>query len=135
MNQRTKKKVVARDVSDENSDWLKRDISSMSSQVVDGLSKCRVNLSNDFLKTLEKFEIRYSGLYYNLSYKNAYLNRVIQNKHDYTKLNPPANLEQNSKTPSEYEDKWHSSLITNSDNFNQDNCTVGRPSSECQEQI
>jgi len=45
LNQRTKKKVVARDVSDENIDWLKRDISSMSSQVVDGLSKCRINLS------------------------------------------------------------------------------------------
>ena len=58
VNQRTKKKVVARGVSDENSDWLKRDISSMSSQVVDGLSKCRVNLSNHVLKTLEKFEIR-----------------------------------------------------------------------------
>ncbi|CAH3124333.1 unnamed protein product [Porites lobata] len=54
----SKKKVVARDVSDENSNWLKRDISSMSSQVVDGLSKCRVNLSNHVLKTLEKFEIR-----------------------------------------------------------------------------
>ena len=108
MNQRTKKKVVARDVSDENSDWLKRDISSMSSQVVDGLSKCRVNLSNHFVKTLEEFKIRYSGLYYHLSYKNDCLNTVIQNKHDYTKLNPPANLEKNSKTLSEYEDKWHS---------------------------
>ena len=67
VNQRTKKKVVARDVSDENSDWLKRDISSMSSQVVDGLSKCRINLSNHFLKTLEKFKIRHSGLYHHLS--------------------------------------------------------------------
>ena len=66
---------------------------------------------------------------------NAYLNRVIQNEHDYTKLNPPANLEQNSKTPSECEDKWHSSLIANSYNFNQDNYTVGQPTSECQEQI
>ena len=134
VNQRTKKKVVARGVSDENSDWLKRDISSMSSQVVDGLSKCRINLSNHFLKTLEKFKIRHSGLYHHLSYKNAYLNRVIQNEHDYTKLNPPANLEQNSKTPSECEDKWHSSLKANSNNFNQDNCTVGQPTSECQEQ-
>ena len=26
-------------------------------------------------------------------------------------------------------------LIANSNNFNQDNCTVGQPTSECQEQI
>ena len=89
---------------------------------------------NHFLKTLEKFKIRHSGLYHHLSYKNAYLNRVIQNEHDYTKLNPPENLEQNSKKPSECEDKWHSSLKANSNNFNQDNCTVGQPTSECQEQ-
>lgn len=67
--------------------------------------------------------------------QNAYLNRVIQNEHDYTKLNPPANLEQNSKTPSDSEDKWHSSLIANSNTFNQENFTVGQPTtSECQEQ-
>lgn len=100
---------MARDESDDISDWLKRDISTMSSQVKDGLSKCKIDVSNHFLKTLEKYKIRHSGLYCHLSYKNDYLNRIIQNEHDCTELNPPAVIAQSFETSTESEDKWHSS--------------------------
>ena len=66
-------------------DWLKRDVSQMGAKASDGISKCKVYVSSHFLQTLEKYEIKQSGLYCHLSYGSAYLSKIVYKEHDYAK--------------------------------------------------
>ena len=87
MHERTKKKVQMRQGDGSNvdkSDWLSRDVSKISSKVEDRLNETSVDVLNHFLKTLTKYKIQ-SGLYFHLSYQNAYLCRLIHHDHDYAK--------------------------------------------------
>ena len=78
---RQKNKVAATpkkvDASRDKSDWLKRDVSQMGVKASDGISKCKVDVSSHFLQTLEKYEIKQSGLYCYLSYRSAYLSKIV----------------------------------------------------------
>ena len=97
----------------DQSDWLKRDVSQMSSKVSDGISKCNVDVSNHFLQTLQKYGIKQSGLYSHLSYRSAYLCEIIHKEHDYAKQTP-TNDEGIFKPTftAKSEDIWHRALVT-----------------------
>lgn len=87
MHKPTKKKVQMLHGEDSNlykSDWLSRDVSEISSKVEDGLHGTSGDISNHFLKTLTNYTIQ-AGLFYHLSYQNAYSCRPIHHEHNYTK--------------------------------------------------
>ena len=117
VTQRRQKKRVATtpekvDSRIDKSDWLKRDVSQMSSKVSDGISKCNVDVSSRFLQTLKKYEIKRSGFYCHLSYRSAYLSKIIHKEHDYAKQIP--NYDENVLKPvfaAETGDIWHSTLV------------------------
>ena len=116
--QRRQKKKIATsqgkvDSCRDQSDWLKRDVSQMSSKVSDGISKCNVDVSNHFLQTLQKYGIKQSGLYSHLSFRSAYLSEIIHKEHDYAKQTP-TNDESILKSTftAESEDIWHRALVT-----------------------
>ena len=134
VTQRRQKKRVATtpekvDSRIDKSDWLKRDVSQMSSKVSDGTSKCNVDVSSHFLQTLKKYEIKRSVLYCHLSYRSAYLSKIIHKEHDYAKQIP--NYDENVLKPvfaAETGDIWHSILVpSNADasdqEINMDNST------------
>ena len=126
MHKRTKKKAVQMlhgvDFNLDKSNWLSRDVSEISSKVEDGLHGTSVDISNHFLKTLTKYKIQ-SGLFYHLSYQNAYLCRLIHHEHNYTKQSvtyddPILAPRFADKT----EDVWHSVLVPA-----KENATVHKP--------
>ena len=46
-----------------------RDVSAINSKVTNGLANCQREIANHFLVTLEKYNIKHSGLYHHLAYK------------------------------------------------------------------
>ena len=116
--QRRQKKKVATsqgklDSCRDQSDWLKRDVSQMSSKVSDGISKCNVDVSSHFLQTLQKHGIKQSGLYAHLSYRSAYLSEIIHKEHDYAKQTFTYDESMLEPTfTAESEDIWHRALVT-----------------------
>ena len=96
----------------DKSDWFVRDVSNISCKVQDRLkqSQANVDISNHFFKCLNKYKIS-SGLNQHLGYKNAYLCRIIQREHDYSKHSMCYNEEVlTPKFKGKTEDIWHSVL-------------------------
>jgi len=110
INKRTVKKVNCSPKSVDSSDWLTRNVSEMSSKVETKLKEHdNMKISNHFLQVLTRHKIE-SGLYLHLSYKNAYLNNIIQEEHNYSKQ-LPNKKSQTILTPrfdKKTEDIWHS---------------------------
>ena len=69
-----------------------------------------MDVSSHFLQTLEKYEIKQSGLYCHLSYRSAYLSKIVYKEHDYAKeiLSYDENI---PVFTAETGDIWHSALV------------------------
>ena len=84
----------------------------MNTQVLSNVSKCNVDVSNHFLQTLNKYEIKQSGLYFHLSYRSAYLSSIIHKEHNYAKQSTTYNEDFLKPTfPTGAGDKWHLPLV------------------------
>ena len=124
IRRRQKNKVAAKpkkvDLSKDKSDRLKKDVSQMGAKASDGISKCKVDVSSHFLQTLEKYEIKQSGLYCYLSYRSAYLSKIVYKEHDYAKQIP--SYDENIPVfTAETGDIWHSALVpSDADRSNQE---------------
>ncbi|KAL9959757.1 hypothetical protein ACROYT_G033112 [Oculina patagonica] len=135
MHERTKKKLQMRQGDGSNvdkSDWLSRDVSKISSKVENRLNETSVNVSNHFFKTLTKYKIQ-SGLYFHLSYQNAYLCRLINYEHDYAKHT--VTYDDTILAPrfaDKAEDVWHSVLdpAKGKESVSQPSTSFGAHSSE-----
>jgi len=80
-----------------------------------------VDVSSHFLQTLKKYEIKQSGLYCHLSYRSAYVSKIIHKEHDYTKQIP--NYDENVLKlvfAAETGDIWHSTLVPSNAVLNQE---------------